>query len=406
MNRILTVIFTLSFSFLIAQDEFPSNEYFLGIKAIKNHDFDSAKTYFYTCLESDPNQIIYLNSLGEALINNREYKKAIPYFLKIDQKKKNSVDYELAKIYALTSNFDSAFYYLESHLNSRYKKYKSEIQLDADILLLKNDERWNKLWKKEWYSKFDHQIADVRYQIKIKNYKLAESILIEIFDKRKTAHEALYLSAILNKNQTFYHAALREVELAIEKRKRNDEYLYLQSQLLFQLDKKHKALQAINKAIEVNMFELEYYELKSKILNELKEYSEAIELYNYVLKFKHHGYKELYYLSEMYYNAENNIRALKNINKALKINSNNKDLYILRGKIYLASKLYQYAINDFTMALDFDYQNAEVYFLRGNARFQLDNAKGACRDWHKARNLNYVEAEEYLRKHCIKLNSN
>lgn len=396
-------LFLLLFSIsTLSQDDRPLNAFFYGKKAIQNQEYDSAIVYFDSCVQAEPNETEYLFSLAHAYFKSEQEDASISILTKINRRKQGIADYELARCYAKKEMPDSAFYFLKSHLNSRYKKYESEIKLDPVINRLEKHEQWLPLWKEKWYSNYDHQLADIKYNISIKNYQLAQSILNEIFEKRSNPHEALYLSAILNKEQTFIHAALKDIELAMDKRKTIPEYHYLAAELLLELNKPSKALQRINMALDYDMYRLEYYRLKAIILNALKNYSDAIAYYNYYLKFTDFGYKELYTLSLMYYNEENNIRALKQINKALKMNKNSKDLYILRGKIYLASKLYKYAENDFTMSLDFDYQNGEVYFLRAKARFNQGKKEGACRDWQKARNLNIVDAEEFLKKHCLR----
>jgi tetratricopeptide (TPR) repeat protein len=398
---LFSIFFALS-QIPLAQEERPLDEYFYGLKALKSNKLDSAIHYFSACTELNPTEIEYLNSLSKAYFINKEYNQAIAILSKINTRKPGFADFNLAKCYVQKENIDSAFLFLESHLNSKYQKYESEIKLDPVISKLDTLENWQNLWKNEWYTSYEHQLADVEYNIRIKNYKLAQTILNDIFSKRNNPHKALYLSAILNKEQTFYHAALNDIEIAIDKRKTNDEYFYLLAELQSQFKKDSKALQSINKALELNKFNLEYYRLKAIILNNLEKYDEAISYYRYFLKFTKYGYQELYLLSQIYYRASDNIKSLKYINQALKLNANSKDLYILRGKIYLASNMYKYAERDFTMSLDFDYQNGEVYFLRAQTRFHQGEKEGACRDWQKARNLNYVEAEEFLRKHCLR----
>jgi len=306
---LILIAFLFIFHFADAQEKRPLDAYFFGVKALKTTNIDSAAFYFMQCVDEKPNEIEYLKSLGLAYFKNNEFKKSIHVLTKINSLKYFFADFDLVKCYAELGEYDSAFYFLESHLKSRYKKYESEIKLDSSIRKLYTQENWNLLWKNEWYTSYEHQLADVKYNISIKNYELAQSILNDIFAKRSNPHEALYLSAVLNKEQTFFHAALTEIDAAIDKRKTIEDYHFLKAELLIELDKNAKALQSINRALELNMYNLNFYKTKALILNNIEEFNEAITYYRYYLKFTDYGYKELFFLSHLYYKANENINA-------------------------------------------------------------------------------------------------
>lgn len=387
---------------LLGQIDSTLSSYFKGSFFLSSNQYDSAEIYINKCLIIDGNNTEFLKTLANIYFIKKDYQKAKNQYLRLNNIKTNIADLELAKCYSAQNKNDSAFIYLNSHIDSKYKIYASKIKLDPYLKKLENDSLWNTFWENEWYSKYEHQIADIEYNIKNSNTELALDELHNILSKRKRAYKAYYLRSKIYYESKDYKLALNDISDAIDIKRNKHDYHFLRSNIHFQLKKYSKAIIDINEAINIYPYNIEYYLHKALILDKLENFEPAIQNYLFYINNTTQDYRKYYYLSQLYLSSKDKINALKQINIALKLNRHSKDLYILRGDVYFESGIYKYAIQDYTMSLDFDPQNGYVYYKRAVARHNLGNTKGACSDWFKARNLKNVDSEEYLRKYCVK----
>lgn len=95
------------------------------------------------------------NNLARAFDNRctaylilKDLDSAIKDSNKANELKENLSSYNLACAYALKTEIDTAFKWLENNLQSEYKVKKEQIEKDTDLLNIHYDKRWNELLEK------------------------------------------------------------------------------------------------------------------------------------------------------------------------------------------------------------------------------------------------------------------
>ncbi|MCK4662251.1 MAG: tetratricopeptide repeat protein [Bacteroidales bacterium] len=384
---------------------FPQEINDLYFKAYSNKEYknyENAITYYSKAIKNNPNNHLYFIEKGECyyLLNN--YNKAINDFHEANKIKPDIADYYIAKCYAKLKNNDTTIIYLEKHLESKYKLYKSQIRLDKDFIEISKTKQWENLWKKDWYNKYENLLADAQYLIKKNKLNDALDIVNDIIDRRTKWHKAYIIRAQIYVYEKNYKLAIEDYNTAIKYRKRNDNYYLYRAKAFYNLGKYKKALSDYSTALKLNQYNLNYYLQKSETEYFLKKYESSLSDINIYITYFNTDDKAISLCGKIHFEMGNYLKALEYFNKAIELNPSEIEYLISRADTYLATKTYKYAEQDYSMILDISPFLGKVYYNRGIARQNLNNTKGACRDWEKARMYKYLDADKYLMKHCVK----
>lgn len=100
-----------------------------------------------------------------------------------------------------------------------------------------------------------------------------------------------------------------------------------------------------------------------------------------------------------YVNLKNYEKALPLVSKALELDKSKWYIWDTRAEIYFNTKDYGKAINDATKAIQIQ-ENSNTFFIRGLAHIKLNEKELGCKDLSRAGELGKTEAYDEIKKHC------
>ncbi len=393
-------LFILSIFFSISTFSQTQKENFLHANAFFQRNFyDSATIYFEKCISQKFNEVFCLEKCAEIYFSQKNFEKTKEFLEKIEKLESGRASYKLAQLFAKTGNIEKCIENLKKHLSSHYKLPESQIKTDKIFAKIENSQQWKQLWKNDWYSKTEIQLANAAYSLKTKNFSDAFEILDALIRKNRKEHRAYFLRSKVYSETQDFESALNDIEKAIDIQPNKTEYLNAKFVYFMELKKFKQALNILENLEKKNFLELNNFYLKALVEKELQLFDSAqvhIEKYLFYLPENEEG---LFLCGKIFFDSENYIDALKYFNVCLKLYPKPK-YYLFRAETYLKTETYTYAITDFSMVLDYEPNNSEIYLQRAAARLKNQDRKGACSDWKKAKNLGNPKAEEFLLKFC------
>ena len=115
----------------------------MGNKSYENGDYESAKTWFYSALDQDPNNAEILFNLGNTLTKLGEFEEALKVFMQAksytdDNHLKALADYNIGTVLAENEQWKPAM----KHLRASLQKLPSDIegQFNYEYALMKTSE--------------------------------------------------------------------------------------------------------------------------------------------------------------------------------------------------------------------------------------------------------------------------
>jgi tetratricopeptide (TPR) repeat protein len=370
----------------------------LLIKAYnKSHQFDKANELFKHHTQNLSTDLLL--EKGNMFYASGNYKEAANCYYRVHQANTKKASLELARCYALMQKTDLACAMLEQHLKLKEREMQRTIKTDTAFLSIEKSVAWKNLWKNEWYTKYDLQFEDATIAFDNANYENALQIVNELIAIRKTKYEAYALKAEIYLALEEYKNGLITINQAIDKRPKEAHFYYLKSKLELKTEKYKQAGKSINKALELDNSEIEYYFVQIETMAKQNRSNEAFEAID-LLILLYPNVKVFQLAAEIYTQAKEYQMAIKAMNKCINMEKYNPDFYILRGDLYLQTKLYTFAEKDYSMGLDFYPQRGDLFFKRGLSRLNQQKNNDACTDFNKAFYFQYMPANDYISKYC------
>lgn len=379
-----------------------TNNYILFLKAINQYGTPQQTLQYFETIPAakiTPDLLI-LKSL--ALFKNGSIKESTNLAVQCYPKHEKALNYHLARCYAALGKPNIAVDYLKKHMIDKNKTPLNKIKSDKSFISIENSPEWIQLWRtKEWYSKYELQLEDALYQLKLGNLDEAFLKLDHLTQIRKSMHVAMYYKARVYQLQNDLTNALIAINLALTKDADNALYYYQKSSIEYDLAKYKKALKSINKAILLDDTQIDFYIQQVQINLKLKRINPAIQDFK-IIENTINTSKINFLAAKIYHESGDNIKALQAINQCILTEKYNPEYYLQRAEIYSTTYAYEFAEKDYSMALDFLPKQADIYYNRGIARVNQKNYKGACYDFNKAYQLKHTQAADAINKFCQK----
>ncbi|MGW8316381.1 MAG: tetratricopeptide repeat protein, partial [Bacteroidales bacterium] len=138
-----------------------ADPYLAGRALMTKGAYDSAVICLNQALESRPGDADLYYYVGLAQFSSNNFPAAEQALYEAERRRKGMASFYLAKTEVKLNHPEQALKYLQSHLESRYKKPESEILLDEDLSTLQTHPGWNRLWEeKRWYSMGDEAFQE------------------------------------------------------------------------------------------------------------------------------------------------------------------------------------------------------------------------------------------------------
>lgn len=380
--------------------------YFKAIAEKEYKNIDQAIFNINLSINQEPDNIVFLIERGKIKMLNKNYDSAINDFKKAERIKSNSTSYNLAQCYSIKNNIDSALFFLNKYIQYYDKKPKPDIILDSAFYSINKTIQWKTFWQKDYYSKVEIMMQNVKFNYKYNKTTLALEELNDIIKKHKTYDQAYFFKAKILFNGKNYKQAQKFSSKAIKYNSLKFEYYNLRAEANIKLKKYTKALEDLSASISINPYQLDIYITIAETYFKNKNYTKAAETIKKYTDSYYKNYNALFFEAQINYYAGDFLYAIKILNNLLKISPNNANYISLRGKAYLETHSYQLAYNDFNTCLDLKPQLTDIYFYRGLTEYNLNFTDAACADWKRAIKYKDYKANDYYYEHCKNFDQN
>jgi tetratricopeptide (TPR) repeat protein len=165
------------------------------------------------------------------------------------------------------------------------------------------------------------------------------------------------------------------------------------------INKADSALWAYKKAINCEQKSLYYYN-RATLLSQKNRLEEATTDFNKAISIdstvsEYYINRAINYYKQKYFNL-----ALSDFNHAIKLNSKNADYYLNRCNVYIALEKWDEAIEDLTKAINLTPNDGNIYARRSYIYYQLGLKEKACLDAQKTLQLGFEKYKTWAEKIC------
>ncbi|NJM14688.1 MAG: hypothetical protein HC896_04280 [Bacteroidales bacterium] len=190
--------------------------------AFEKKQYQKAVSLFGELTQEDNNAQHFLY-LGHAHYYAQQLNKAKATYLAVNNQKPGMASFYLAKCYALEKKYDSAYFYLEENLKSKYKTGQTTILLDPAFVKINETNAWNHFWSNDWYTKHEVAQAEADYHINQGEFREALALLEKSSGKKKR-HYILACQAKAYEGLMAYKKAESLISQAIDIKKNEPAY--------------------------------------------------------------------------------------------------------------------------------------------------------------------------------------
>ena len=309
---------------------------------------------------------------------------------------------EIAKIYANTGQYNSAYDYLVKYLSSKDKLPEYQLKRDTLLVALHDTQWWQKLWKKTWYDSIFVTLDRVEVEARYGDASAAIDQL-EIIAREQPHNKRIYVLLSQSYERLgAIDAAIAQLNkaLAIE---HNDYNLLLKLGNLYAKKQDYAlAAQVLEKAYRLRPYEIELLPQIAEWQSKSSNLDKALNALQQYLQYDDNP-QVRYQLAETYYLKGDYLQTIRTVNKLLDTDKNNYKYLTLRGKSYLRTNNYQNAYYDMTMSLDLYPEQPELYRLIGQSAYFIGHKEEACLYWQRSYQIFHdKEALKMLNQTCKK----
>ncbi len=399
--HIRIILVWLLFPASLMAQKMPEDNYLRGYAFYLQEKYDSAITCFDKSLKISGQNTDAFYYRGLSYLKTGNDQKAIQDFTEVDKSDQGRGAIWIARIYARENNVDEMLKYLDLHLRSNNRLPESVILLDNDFSAYENNRKWTDFWKSaNYYTGFDHALAQANYLIKTGDYAEAADVISEGLKSnyRKAPLYAKRAEVYLNTGND--KQALADLNAALTTDHRNADLYARRADVNYRLGKFTDALDDYASALKYDPDNIKLYPRRALANSKNGLYDQAVSDMNFYLTYFSDDDTSWYHFGMIHRENHKLFDALHCFNKALSLSQADPKYFVARGETYMDTRTYKYAHNDFTMALDLDPHDAKAYFDLGTAAVKLGNRDEACYGFRKAYENGYQQAREFMDQYC------
>jgi len=158
---------------------------------------------------------------------------------------------------------------------------------------------------------------------------------------------------------------------------------YTQGFVEEKLDKNQEAEKDFRKALEYIPTDMTTHIALSEVLLKSGEYDKALEACNQALSVDSKNKDILLIRSKVYKQKLEYPKAINDLSKILLFSPDDEDIFFKRGLYYQNFNQNMNAVNDFSKVISLNPKNAEAYYYRGKSNEEVTNYKKAANDYQK-----------------------
>lgn len=311
-------------------------------------------------------------------------------------------EYGLARVYAMRRDVSTSLYHLERHLTSSFKKSERVILLDPAFSNLENRPEWRQFWRREWYTGYERQMAEIEYYASRGNTDQARSILRSLTADYPGKDENLYAAALISIAAGNLPEAGKNLAELTAKHPSEEKYLRLYARTQEDMRNPSGASVTYTRLISLNIPDAGLYLSRAECYRKTGEFLKARSDAASYLGYYPDSKKGLSLAGRIESDAGDNLRALEYFSRNVILHPNDQDCYVDRANAYFLSRSWDRAINDYAMSLDLKPDNPEAWLNKGISLLNSGRRDDACLDFRRAFRLGEKRATEYISRNCIR----
>jgi len=311
-------------------------------------------------------------------------------------------EYGLARVYAMRRDVSTSLYHLERHLTSAFKKSERVILLDPAFSNIENRPEWRQFWRREWYTGYERQMAEIEYYSSRGNTDQARTILRSLTADYPGNSENLYAAALVDISAGNLSGAAKSLAELTAKHPSEERYLRLYAHTQEDMRNPSGASVTYTRLISMNIPDAGLYLSRAECYRKTGEFSKARADAASYLGFYNDSKKGLSLAGRIESDAGDNLRALEYFSRNVILHPNDQQCYVDRANTYFLSRSWDRAINDYAMSLDLMPDNPEAWLNKGISLLNSGRRDDACLDFRRAFRLGEKRATEYISRNCIR----
>lgn len=395
---ILLVVFM--FFSIILKSQIAVEQYYRALAHEEYNELHLAQEELKIAISLDKNNLVYKLYLGKLYFADKEYQKALEQFYSAEKIRSNYASLELSKVYSVLNNVDSAVYFLKQYLGYYKKISKSEIKNDPAFENIIYNEKWEKLWLKNYYSLPEQMLLEAQYSYNYSNKTEALLKTNSIIKKYKKFAPAYSLKADILVQGKNYDKALKSINKSVSLNPRKPKYYQQRAEIYVFLKKYDKAIVDFQKYVSLNPYDIKVFKDIANAYALNKEYQKSLEVLLFYTKFFNKDYDAFYKMAEINYKAGNFLTTIRILNNLFDETKPESKYFQLRALAYMNANSHELAHHDFSQVLDLNPSSTNVYYYRGIVNLKMDKIENACSDWKKAIENKDYRANDYFYKYC------
>jgi tetratricopeptide (TPR) repeat protein len=359
---------------------------------VRTSVWKNSESFWTSAYRHNPDHYYVLYSMGNLEREKDNPVKAVKYYLKATEKRKDLpfLYLNLADSYLIINQIDSSliFYNKATQILPEY----FDARFNMAIAYIANKDTSRALEELRILEKLHPEESKVFLaEAKILCDKSPESALEKInkaISIRIDNSDYYCERAAIFNNLGNYEKAMEDINKSLSLNINNDRAYYLQGMIFLKNNDQFKANENFRKALVINPQNLE----AKKMLNNPEPEKTNHQMAQDPEKL----------INEAISNAKqsNFDKAIELLNQAVSIDPKNYIAYKNRGNVYANIQKFDNAISDYNIAIKLKPDDAGSYLNRGSAKLKKNDISGACADWEKSNSLGNKNAATQLSKHC------
>ncbi|MGB4293161.1 MAG: tetratricopeptide repeat protein [Bacteroidales bacterium] len=314
----------------------------------------------------------------------------------------SSGDYGLARVYALAGNAAKSTVYLESCLNSKYKRSEKEIMLDPAFTRIENTPEWRRFWKTERYSVIETGMQEIEYNISSGKRNEAQQIASELAREYPSENRVVYAKALVDFAFQRYNDVITAMSRLVNVEKGNTDYLTLLAKAQLATGNASGAILSYSRMIDAGVLDASLFIRRAECYVKTGEFEKAMKDIDKFLEFYPENKEALRMAGRTASAMGDNLKGISFFTKNIEYHPGDPECYIDRANSYFAGKSWELAAGDYGMALDLNPELPDVWLNKGIALVNTGKTEDACFDFRRAYSLGNKKASTYISRYCIK----
>jgi len=378
-----------------------STDYLLKAKALTESGKSSDAIQLLSEAMAKSTDYRYFIFRGDAYLKAGRLSEAEKDYSAANLIEPSSGDFGLARVYALSGNAGKSIEYLESCLNSKYRRSEKEIMLEPAFSKIENTPEWRQFWKTDRYSIIETRIQEIEYYVSSGKKADAQMLSSELAKEYPSDNRSMYAKALVDFAFQRYNETITALTKLVSAEKDNVKYLTLLAKAQTASGNAAGAILSYSRVIDSGVLDASLFILRAECYIKTGELQKAMRDISKFLDIYPDNKEVLRMAGRTSSAMGDNLNGISFFTKNIEYHPDDPECYIDRANSYFAGKSWELAVNDYSMALDINPAISDAWLNKGIALVNLGKTEDACFDFKKAYSLGNKKASSFISRYCI-----